>query len=166
MKNHWHQITNFIKIIRSNVTICIAVYSSLVAFWILLRKRGHYDLYFCLRKGRIFERFNLFCILAARLGPKLLKHLSNSIRMLKLFARALPFIGLGNLLELCLRFPGISFVVFHVRLTFFFLIGIHSMQGWTATTRHVVTRKRKRSPKKLKHRGNLFRKNLQSIGVC
>ena len=27
---------------------------------------------------------------------------------------------------------------------FFFLIGIHSMQGWTATTRHGVTRKKKR----------------------
>ena len=28
-----------------------------------------------------------------------------------------------------------------VALSFFFLIGIHSMQGWTATTRHGVTRK-------------------------
>ena len=46
----------------------------------------------------------------------------------------------------------------------FFLIGIHSMQGWTATTRHGVTRKR--STKRLKHTGSLFRKNLQLIGVC
>ena len=43
--------------------------------------------------------------------------------------------------------------------TIFFLIGIHSMQGWTATTRHGVTRKR--NTKRLKHTGNLFRKNLQ-----
>ena len=39
------------------------------------------------------------------------------------------------------------------------LIGIHSMQGLTATTRHGV--KRKRSTKRLKHTGNLFRENLQ-----
>ena len=48
--------------------------------------------------------------------------------------------------------------------SFFFLIGIDSMQGWTATTRHGVTRKR--STKRLKHTGNLFTKNLQLIGVC
>ena len=46
----------------------------------------------------------------------------------------------------------------------FFLIGIHSTQGWTATTRHGVTRKR--STKRLKHTGNLLRKTLQLIGVC
>ena len=34
---------------------------------------------------------------------------------------------------------------------FFFLIGIHSMQGWTATTRHGLTRKR--TTKRLKHTG-------------
>ena len=33
------------------------------------------------------------------------------------------------------------------------------MQGWTATTRYGVTRKR--STKSLKPTGNLFRKNLQ-----
>ena len=43
----------------------------------------------------------------------------------------------------------------------FVLTGIHSMEGWTATTRHGVTRKR--STKRLKHTGNLFRKNLQLI---
>ena len=41
----------------------------------------------------------------------------------------------------------------------FLLIGVHSMQGWTANTRHGVTRKR--STKILKHAENLFRKNLQ-----
>ena len=40
-----------------------------------------------------------------------------------------------------------------------FLIGTHSMQDWTATTRHGVTRKR--NTKRLKHKGNLFRKNIQ-----
>ena len=48
--------------------------------------------------------------------------------------------------------------------TISFLIGIHSMQGWTATTRHGVTRKR--SIKRLQPTGNLFRKNLQLVGVC
>ena len=47
---------------------------------------------------------------------------------------------------------------------YFFLIGIHSMQGSTVTTRHRVTRKR--STKRLKHTGNLFRKNLQLKAVC
>ena len=42
---------------------------------------------------------------------------------------------------------------------FFILIGIHSMQGWTATTRYGVTRKR--STKRLKHTGNFFRRNLK-----
>ena len=37
-----------------------------------------------------------------------------------------------------------NFVIFVAWRAFF--IGIHSMQGWTATTRHGVTRKR--SPKK------------------
>ena len=42
--------------------------------------------------------------------------------------------------------------------------GIHSIQGWTATTRHEVTRKR--STKRLKDTRNLVRKNPQSIAVC
>ena len=45
-----------------------------------------------------------------------------------------------------------------------FLIGIHSMQGWTATTRHGVTRKG--CAKRLKHTGYLLRKNLTLKGVC
>ena len=45
-----------------------------------------------------------------------------------------------------------------------FLVGIHSMQGLTACTREGVTRKR--STKRLKHTGNLFRKNLQLKDVC
>ena len=51
-----------------------------------------------------------------------------------------------------------------IELMRLFLTGIHSIQGWTATTRHRVTRKR--STKRLKHPGDLFRKNLQLIGVC
>ena len=42
-------------------------------------------------------------------------------------------------------------------------IGIHSMQGWTASTRHGVTTKR--DPKRSKHTGKLFRKNPQLIGL-
>ena len=37
-----------------------------------------------------------------------------------------------------------------------FLIGIHSMQRWTAISRHGVTRKR--TIKRLKHTGKFFRK--------
>ena len=43
----------------------------------------------------------------------------------------------------------------------FFLIGIRSMQGLTATTRHRVTRKE--AQKRLQDTENLFRKNLQLI---
>ena len=46
----------------------------------------------------------------------------------------------------------------------FFLIGVHSMQDWTAIRMHGV--RGKRSTKTLKHTGNLFPKNLQLIGVC
>ena len=48
--------------------------------------------------------------------------------------------------------------------SFFLKIEIHSMQGWTATTRHKVTRKR--SKKRLQHTGNLFRKNGKLKDVC
>ena len=44
------------------------------------------------------------------------------------------------------------------------LIGIHCMQGSTATTRHGVARKR--NTERLRHAGNLFRKNLQLKDVC
>ena len=52
-----------------------------------------------------------------------------------------------------------------VIITMAFLIGIHFMQGWTVTgtMRHGVTRKR--STKRVKHTGNLFRKNLLLKGV-
>ena len=46
----------------------------------------------------------------------------------------------------------------------FFLIGIHSMQGWTTTTRHGVTRKE--AQKRLQDPENLFRKNLQLKDAC
>ena len=49
-------------------------------------------------------------------------------------------------------------------LIMLFVIGIRSMQGWTATKKHGVTTKR--STKRLKHTENLFRKNLQLTGVC
>ena len=56
----------------------------------------------------------------------------------------------------------VLFLVFFIYL--FILIGIHSMQGSTATMRHGVTRKR--STKRLEHTENLFRKNLQLKDVC
>ena len=37
--------------------------------------------------------------------------------------------------------------VFFCQIFFFLLIGIHPMQGWTATTRHEVTRKKKKHKK-------------------
>ena len=39
----------------------------------------------------------------------------------------------------------------------FVLIGIHFMQGWTATTRHGVTRKK--TTKRLRHRATSYEKN-------
>ena len=46
----------------------------------------------------------------------------------------------------------------------FFLIGIHPMQGWTATTRHGVTRKK--AQKRLQDTENLSWKNLQLKDGC
>ena len=60
--------------------------------------------------------------------------------------------------NICSKF--LSFIVIYL----FFLIGNHSMQGWTTIARHGATRKR--SAKSLKHTGNLFRKNLWLIGAC
>ena len=51
-----------------------------------------------------------------------------------------------------------------IRSHIFFKIGIHSMQGPTATLRYGVTRKSTR--KISKHTGNPFRNNLQIKGVC
>ena len=49
----------------------------------------------------------------------------------------------------------------------FFKIGIHFMQGRTATTRQGVTRKRNtKGPKHLRLRGNMFRKNVQLKYIC
>ena len=45
----------------------------------------------------------------------------------------------------------------------FFLIGIHSMQGWAVTTRHGVTKK---TTKIFMHRGNQFRKNRPGWERC
>ena len=47
---------------------------------------------------------------------------------------------------------------------FSFLIGIHYMQDWTATTRYGVTRKR--NTKRVKNTINHYRKKLQLIGIC
>ena len=52
----------------------------------------------------------------------------------------------------------------HWRKFFLKKIRIHSMQHRTATRKHRVTRKRNR--KRLRHTGNLFRKNLQIKDVC
>ena len=80
---------------------------------------------------------------------------------------------LGNIRSFCLFWlvlahfssPFGSFYLFSAGFfVVFFSIGIHSMQGWTATTRHRVTRKR--NTKRLRHTGNLFRKNLQLKDVC
>ena len=80
----------------------------------------------------------------------------------------LPSIGFSFLLSVLSFFlfrMSLCFSVYYFFLFFFcFLIGIHSMQGWTATTRHGVTRER--SKKRLKHTRNLFRKNPQLKGVC
>ena len=51
-----------------------------------------------------------------------------------------------------------------INTSFFFLIGIHSMQGWTATTRYGVTRKE--AQKRLQDIENLFKKNLQLKDIC
>ena len=50
------------------------------------------------------------------------------------------------------------------KICFFKKNGIHSMPGSTATTWNGVTSKR--STKRLKHTGNLFRENLQLKDVC
>ena len=52
----------------------------------------------------------------------------------------------------------------NINFYFFFLIGIHSMQDRTATTRHEITRKE--AQKRLQDIENLFRKNLQLKDVC
>ena len=66
--------------------------------------------------------------------------------------------------ESLLQADSIIFGVFYLFIYLFILIGIHSMQGSTATMRHGVTRKR--STKRLEHTENLFRKNLQLKDVC
>ena len=52
-----------------------------------------------------------------------------------------------------------------IAYTFFLKIGIHSMQGWAATTRNSIYKKKK-AQKRLQDKENLFRKNLQLKHVC
>ena len=53
---------------------------------------------------------------------------------------------------------------YHVDI--FFLIGIHPMQGWKATKRHGVTRKKKHKKDYIQDTENLFTENLQLKDVC
>ena len=71
--------------------------------------------------------------------------------------------GYNNSLLYLLSFLEIKTSVVNEIISFS-LIGRLNMEGWTATTRHGVIRKR--STKRLKNIENLFRKNLQLIGVC
>ena len=60
----------------------------------------------------------------------------------------------------------VNFMLFDSNFCFVFvfvLIGIHSMQGWTATKRHGFIKKRLQ---KFQDTENLFRKNLQLKAVC
>ena len=72
-------------------------------------------------------------------------------------ARVALYSQLG--LKLDSTFPSIQFLI-----NGFFLIGIHSTQGWTATIRHGVTRKK--AQKKLEDTENLFRMKLHLKDVC
>ena len=80
----------------------------------------------------------------------------------------------GNFTFFTLNWYQYSPCTWHIRIFFknfnneviilFLKIGIHSVQGWTPTARHGVTRKR--NTKRLRHTGNLFRKNLQLKDFC
>ena len=88
---------------------------------------------------------------------------STSLELRRFLTRVLP--GAWNLWYLVTDFiegkyiPHLLHYLVYCIPEYFFLIEIHSMQGWTANTRHGVTRKRK--TERLQHTGNLFRKNLQ-----
>ena len=97
------------------------------------------------------------------------KYRQNFTELLHIFS---IFTSIRNLFT-CLRLdlfvsflPDLFFIFIFIIFFFFFffLIRIYSMQGWTVTTRHGVTRKR--GTKRLRHTGNLFSKNLQLKGVC
>ena len=58
----------------------------------------------------------------------------------------------------------INLFVAYIYIYIYILIGIHSMEGSTATMRHRVIRKEEQ--KRLQDTENLFRKNLQLKDVC
>ena len=64
----------------------------------------------------------------------------------------------------CLVMTQMIVVTWSIYLMIFFLTEIHSMQGWTATMMHGVTKKE--AQKRLQDTENLFRKNLQLKDVC
>ena len=70
----------------------------------------------------------------------------------------------NQLLQSLISIGSVAYKIVKNFFFFFLKIGIHSMQGSAATTRHGVTRKG--STKRLKHTGNLFRKNLQLKDIC
>ena len=76
----------------------------------------------------------------------------------------------SNLKNILCKYVCLLFVAFYVLFQllpsffFFFLIGIHHMQGLKATARHGVTKKEVQ--KGLQDTENLFRKILQLKDVC
>ena len=105
---------------------------------------------------------NVLTVCLASLPCYLLQH-SGLRRKFKCIAVRLKSVHSGFFRNHIMDFL-ISITVADFFFFFFFLIRIHSMQGWTAPTRHGVTRKE--AQKRLHDTENLFRKYLQFKDVC
>ena len=96
--------------------------------------------------------------------PCLLSNIEKIIEKL-IFRRVLNFLDINNLIySLQFGFQQKHSTTHAMSNLTFVLIGIHSLQGWTATIRYGATIKR--STKRLKHTRNLFRKNRLLWGAC
>ena len=132
---HFSMITNYSNYICIWWSPCIIGLALKIAKT-KIRKKTHF-------RGRVLQGFLEITI------PKRYRSSNHRCSTKRLLLKSSPYLQ---------KNMWVSFLIF------FFFIGIHSMQGWTATRRHGVTRKR--ITKRLKLTENLFRKNLQVKDVC
>ena len=127
-------ICNFLDLVPSCIVDIFLLRCSILLNWFTNYKKTCKKPYISFRRNRTWQKCLIF--------------ISNGIISKQSRNNGAGLIFTHQFLGQIMRFYN------NLLFAFFFLTGIPSMQGWTATTRHAVTGKRK--TKRLKHSGNIF----------
>ena len=105
----------------SSCLVALLCFTDLKFFSNFSKVRSLHTIFFCTGNRKSSNILDVLCILLARFGPTFVNYLLHSSAMLFFFFIDFPltFIDLGNLLELILLFPVISFILCHVRVMSF-----------------------------------------------